>query len=181
MPLAPDHAACPAHLHLDQQLCFPIYAASNLVARLYRPLLDELGLTYPQYLAMLVLWEASPRTVGALGEQLMLDSGTLTPLLKRMETAGLVHRNRDPADERRVLVSLTDDGQALRVRADSVPHRLACRVLGEGQAGTPAAGHTTDLTLLRTQLQALVRTLSHALVTPTSFYSPPPEHTRHTP
>jgi len=159
--------ACAAHLRLDQQLCFPLYAASNLMTRLYRPLLDELGLTYPQYLAMLVLWEASPCTVSALGERLLLDSGTLTPLLKRLETAGLVRRTRDAADERRVLVSLTADGQALQSRAASVPHSLTCRVLGmpEGTAPTPA--HQADLAQLRTQLQALVQTLTRALDAPT--------------
>lgn len=168
------NTACPAHLRLDQQLCFPLYAASNLMTRLYRPLLDELGLTYPQYLAMLVLWEASPSTVSALGERLLLDSGTLTPLLKRLESAGLVCRTRDAADERRVLVSLTAEGLALRSRAEGVPHRLVCRVLGETEqaeglsADTPTAPHAAplaDAVALRSQLQALVHTLSHALDT----------------
>lgn len=167
--------ACPAHLRLDQQLCFPLYAASNLMTRLYRPLLDELGLTYPQYLAMLALWEASPSTVSALGERLLLDSGTLTPLLKRLEGAGLVCRTRDTADERRVLVSLTAEGLALRNRAESVPQRLLCRVMGEAapdpkhSKASPATSQTTheaDAATLRTQLQALVQTLSRALDAP---------------
>lgn len=167
MPHLPVTNVCPTHLRLDQQLCFPLYAASNLMTRLYRPLLDELGLTYPQYLAMLVLWEASPSTVSALGERLLLDSGTLTPLLKRLESAGLVRRTRDAADERRVLVSLTDDGLALRARATSVPHRLVCRVLNEADAHSPsAAKQAADLSLLREQLQSLVHTLSRALDTP---------------
>lgn len=113
-------------LRLDRQLCFALYSASNRLTRLYRPLLEKLGLTYPQYLAMLVLWERAPRTVGELGDALDLDSGTLTPLLKRMESNGLVVRRRDPADERRVIVDLTGDGAALRERALSVPVALMC-------------------------------------------------------
>ncbi len=166
MPTQPTALACPPQLRLDQQLCFPLYAASNLMTRLYRPLLDELGLTYPQYLAMLALWEASPCTVSALGERLLLDSGTLTPLLKRLEAAGLVRRIRDTADERRVLVSLTADGLALQNRAASVPHRLTCRVLTMAEDTAPAQNQANDLVQLRTQLQALVQTLSQALDTP---------------
>ena len=113
---------------LDQQLCFALYSAVNRVTRLYRPVLAALGLTYPQYLAMLALWEKSPRTVGALGDALDLDSGTLTPLLKRLEKQDLVFRRRDPGDERRVIVELTEAGQALRVRAAEVPASLACKI-----------------------------------------------------
>jgi DNA-binding MarR family transcriptional regulator len=115
-------------LRLDRQLCFALYGAANRVTRLYRPLLDALGLTYPQYLAMLVLWEASPRTVGALGEALDLESSTLTPLLKRLEAQGLVARARDPEDERRVIVTLTDAGAALRDKARAVPEQLFCKL-----------------------------------------------------
>ena len=115
-------------LRLDRQLCFALYGAANRVTRLYRPLLDALGLTYPQYLAMLVLWEASPRTVGALGEALDLESSTLTPLLKRMEARGLVVRTRDPEDERRVVVTLTEAGAALREQAKAVPEQLLCQL-----------------------------------------------------
>ena len=115
-------------LRLDRQLCFALYGAANRVTRLYRPLLEALGLTYPQYLAMLVLWEASPRTVGALGEALDLESSTLTPLLKRLETQGLVARTRDPQDERRVIVALTDAGVALREQARSIPEQLFCKL-----------------------------------------------------
>ncbi len=111
-------------LRLDMQVCFPLYAASNLLTRRYRPVLEPLGLTYPQYLVMLVLWEDTPKTVGELGDLLHLDSGTLTPLLKRMETAGLVSRKRDPADERRVLIDLTPAGRALQQRARDVPLTL---------------------------------------------------------
>jgi DNA-binding MarR family transcriptional regulator len=121
-----DTAADPADaLRLDRQLCFPLYAASNMITKLYRPLLAQLELTYPQYLVMLALWERAPRSVGALGDILHLDSGTLTPMLKRMEQAGLVARRRDKTDERRVLVHLTEAGAALRDQALRVPHQLA--------------------------------------------------------
>jgi DNA-binding MarR family transcriptional regulator len=115
-------------LRLDRQLCFALYGAANRVTRLYRPMLEALGLTYPQYLAMLVLWEASPRTVGALGEALDLESSTLTPLLKRLESQGLVARTRDPEDERRVIVTLTEVGAALRDKAKAVPEQLFCKL-----------------------------------------------------
>jgi DNA-binding MarR family transcriptional regulator len=112
-------------LLLDRQVCFPLYAATNLLNRLYGPVLAELGLTYPQYLVMLVLWEHEVQTVGALCARLYLDSGTLSPLLKRMETAGLVKRQRDPADERRVVVALTEQGRALREQARHVPETIS--------------------------------------------------------
>ena len=113
-------------LRLDNQLCFALYGAANRMTRLYRPMLDALGLTYPQYLAMLVLWEKSPQTVGALGDALDLDSSTLTPLLKRLEAGGLVERHRDPQDERRVIVGLTDKGRALRDQAEAIPKQMIC-------------------------------------------------------
>jgi DNA-binding MarR family transcriptional regulator len=112
-------------LLLDRQVCFPLYAVSNLLTRLYRPVLAEFGLTYPQYLVMLVLWERTPQSVGGLGDRLYLDSGTLTPLLKRMEQAGFVTRRRDPEDERRVLIDLTNAGRSLRSAAERVPATLA--------------------------------------------------------
>jgi MarR family transcriptional regulator, organic hydroperoxide resistance regulator len=111
-------------LDLDRQVCFSLYAASNLLNRLYRPVLAGLGLTYPQYLVMLVLWKLTPQTVGSLGAMLHLDSGTLTPLLKRMEQAGLVSRTRDTQDERRVLIGLTPKGRELRSAAQRVPEML---------------------------------------------------------
>jgi DNA-binding MarR family transcriptional regulator len=113
-------------LRLERQLCFALYSAANLTTRLYRPLLEPLGITYPQYLALLALWERAPRTVGELGQALGLDSGTLTPLLKRLQSAGLVTRTRDAADERRVLIDLTAEGRALRERAASIPETLRC-------------------------------------------------------
>ncbi|PVM92607.1 MarR family transcriptional regulator [Caulobacter radicis] len=115
-------------LRLDRQLCFALYSAANRVTRLYRPLLDALGLTYPQYLAMLVLWEHSPRTVGEMGQALDLESSTLTPLLKRLEGAGLIARSRDPDDERRVIISLTDAGDAMRDQALDVAEQFFCKL-----------------------------------------------------
>ena len=114
-----------ALLQLDRQLCFAVYAAAHAYARLYKPLLEPLGLTYPQYLVMLVLWEADGQTVSAIGRRLMLDSGTLTPLLKRLEVAGLVSRQRDPRDERQVRISVTAAGAALKAQAANLPHKLA--------------------------------------------------------
>ena len=137
-------------LALDQQICLPLYAASRAVTRCYGELLAEVGLTYPQYLCLLALWEADgPLGVGELGILLHLDSGTLTPLLKRMEAAGLVTRGRDSADERRVLVSLTDDGWALRERVADVPARLVA-----GMGMTEADGDT-----LRALLDRLITEL----------------------
>lgn len=117
--------AASAWLQLDRQLCYALYAASLAMTRLYKPLLEPLGLTYPQYLVMLVLWEGDGITVSQLGERLALDSGTLTPLLKRLEAAGLVQRLRDTADERRVLLQLTGAGRALKARAAAIPVAIA--------------------------------------------------------
>jgi DNA-binding MarR family transcriptional regulator len=110
---------------LDRQLCFALYSTSLAMTKLYKPLLAPLGLTYPQYLALLVLWETDSIGVNELGERLFLDSGTLTPLLKRMQAAGWVERERDRADERRVIVTLTPAGRALRRKAAHVPIALA--------------------------------------------------------
>lgn len=123
-----DPADTNAMLMLDNQLCFALYSASLAMTKLYKPLLDRLGLTYPQYLVMLVLWERDALTVGELGERLFLDSGTLTPLLKRLEAAGLVSRSRAADDERRVVVTLTDAGRALREQAIEVPIQVSCAV-----------------------------------------------------
>lgn len=112
-------------LKLDNQLCFPLYATAKEVVRLYTPLLDELGITYTQYIALMVLWEEREASVKTLGKRLFLDSGTLTPLLKKMESQGLVTRRRDPADERSVIVAPTAEGDALRDRALAIPERLA--------------------------------------------------------
>ncbi|MGW0605322.1 MarR family winged helix-turn-helix transcriptional regulator [Streptomyces sp. NPDC002644] len=112
-------------LLLDSQICFSLNAASRAFTAVYRVVLKDLGLTYPQYLVMLVLWEEGATPVKSLGERLRLDSGTLSPLLKRLEAAGLVHRRRSAADERSVHIHLTPEGAALRDRARQVPHRIA--------------------------------------------------------
>ena len=139
-------------LGLDQHLCFALYATSLAMTKLYKPVLEPLGLTYPQYLVMLVLWEQDGITVSQLGERLGLDSGTLTPLLKRLESADLVQRLRDAADERRVLLRLTPAGRALKAPAAAVPKALA-----------QASGCTLDeLVDLKTKLQALRQRLNDA-------------------
>ena len=132
-------------LKLDNQLCFAVYSASLAMTRLYKPLLEKLGLTYPQYLVLLVLWERDGLTVSELGERLSLDSGTLTPLLKRLEAGGLVVRIRDSADERRVHVSLTAAGRKLKARAAEVPGCL----MAASQCSVP------ELVSLTQQVQAL--------------------------
>ncbi len=139
-------------LELDRQLCFALYSASRAIVRAYGPLLEGTGLTYPQYITMLALWEDPQRAqaVGELGDKLGLDSGTLTPLLKRLAAMGYVTRSRDPEDERRVLVSLTAEGLALRERLASVPEAL----LGRCQGFDPA-----DAASLRDQLAALTVSL----------------------
>lgn len=135
----------PPELLLDNQLCFALYSASLAMTKLYKPLLDTLGLTYPQYLVMLSLWERDGLTVSELGERLFLDSGTLTPLLKRLEAAGLLVRLRDVQDERRVRITLTGQGRALRDGAQPIPHCVLART-----QCTPA-----DIGALTAQLHAL--------------------------
>ena len=115
-PLAADQP-----LKLDNQICFAVYSAAHAFNRVYKPLLDRLGLTYPQYLVMLVLWERDGVAVKEIGERLHLDSGTLTPLLKRLEQAGLIKRTRSTEDERQVLIDLTSPAQALKEKARAVP------------------------------------------------------------
>ena len=111
---------------LEDQLCFALYAASRAMTARYRPLLDAIGLTYPQYLVMLLLWEEDNQNVGQLGARLSLDSGTLSPLLKRLTTAGLVTRHRRVEDERSVAIALTDAGRALRDKADTISEEIIC-------------------------------------------------------
>lgn len=115
-------------LKLENQLCFPLYAASREMIKHYRPFLDELGLTYTQYIAMMVLWEVKSVSVKALGQRLCLDSGTLTPVLKSLEAKGLLTRRRLPSDERVVFLSLTEEGASLRERALAVPPQIAACV-----------------------------------------------------
>ncbi len=124
-------------LLLRNQLCFPLYAAAKEVVRLYKPFLDEIGLTYTQYIAMMALWESRSLSVKELGERLYLDSGTLTPLLKKMEAQGLVIRTRSAADERSVIVTLTEQGEALKQRAVQVPAKMSkCILLSDEEAKT---------------------------------------------
>ncbi|MGW0247515.1 MarR family winged helix-turn-helix transcriptional regulator [Nocardia goodfellowii] len=138
------------HLRLDEQLCFPLYAASRAMTAVYRPKLDKLGLTYPQYLVMLALWERDGRSVGELCTTLSLDSGTLSPLLKRLQTAGLVQRHRSTADERRVEIRLTGTGREMRAQARDIPNEMA-----------EAVGLSLDeFVALRDTLRRMTETLS---------------------
>ena len=134
-------------LRLDDQMCFALYAASRALTGVYRPLLDELGLTYPQYLVMLVLWENGPSSVKDVGAALHLDYGTLTPLLKRLQAMGLVERRRSVEDERSVEVTLTEEGAALRERVTDVPVQIS-------QALALTADETSSLRDLLRQVQA---------------------------
>jgi DNA-binding MarR family transcriptional regulator len=145
----------PNVLALDDQLCFALYAASRSVIGLYREHLDPLGLTYPQFLVMLVLWERGPVSVGELGEHLMLDSGTLSPLLKRLADAQLVERHRRPDDERSVEVRLTAQGAALRDRAEPIPPRIRTSL---GMTAQERDALRIDLEALARHLRDLGRT-----------------------
>jgi MarR family transcriptional regulator, organic hydroperoxide resistance regulator len=136
-------------LKLDHQLCFALYSTSLAMTKLYKPLLEPLELTYPQYLVMLVLWESEGITVSQLGERVSLDSGTLTPLLKRLEASNLVVRLRDAADERRVLLQLTPAGRALKAKAQAVPEHVAC---ASGCELDELAALTARLKALRDQI-----------------------------
>jgi MarR family transcriptional regulator, organic hydroperoxide resistance regulator len=119
-------------LLLENQICFKIYTAEREITKLYRSLLEEIGVTYPQYLALLVLWEEKTISVKELGRKLFLDSGTLTPMLKRMEANGLVERKRSSEDERSVIISLTDKGLEMKEKAECVPTRLLERLEMDG-------------------------------------------------
>lgn len=138
-------------LRLSSQLCFAVYSTAHAFTRAYKPLLAPLGLTYPQYLVMLVLWQQDDMTVKDIGARLQLDSGTLTPLLKRMSVAGLVARQRDDGDERQVRIQLTEKGAALRTRARRIPAHLARTI---GQSVPDIAALRQQLTLLRDSLDA---------------------------
>lgn len=138
-------------LKLDSMLCFAVYAAGHAFTRFYKPRLDAIGLTYPQYLVFLVLWEEDGLTVKALGEKLFLDSGTITPLIKRLEARGLVRRQRDEEDERQVRIHLTPDGRALRAKALAVPLAVGDALGGDAEAG---AAMRQSLHHLRERLDA---------------------------
>jgi len=140
-------------LLLGNQLCFAIYSTAHAFNRVYKPLLKRLGLTYPQYLVMLVLWEGDDLPVKDIGERLFLDSGTLTPLLKRLEGAELINRTRGTEDERQVLIALTPRGQALREKARAVPQAILAA----------SACSLTELSVMKNELVALRDRLNAAL------------------
>lgn len=145
-------------LRLDDQLCFALYSASRAAVSAYRPVLGELNLTYPQYLVMLVLWEEGDATVARLGQRLQLDSGTLSPLLKRLELVGYIRRARSRADERSVTISLTDLGSDLRERAECVPGTVFGAVAGQpGPDGTEST--MEDVAALRVALHHIAAVL----------------------
>ena len=144
----------PRHsLELSEQLCFSLYTAQRLVTAAYRPILDALGLTYSQYVAMLVLWESAPITMGELGERLGLDYGTVTPLVKRLEAAGLITREKRPEDQRSVRLRLTDAGADLRTRAVDVPDTIA----------EVMALETEEFTILKDSLEHLSENVAKRL------------------
>lgn len=148
--MSPDTA--PPQLKLENQLCFAVHSAAHAFAQAYKPLLEPLGLTYPQYLVMLLLWEKDDRSVSELGAPLYLDSGTLTPLLKRLQAQGLIARNRDTRDERVTRITLTEAGKALQLKAQAVPAGMLCATgLELGDLGT-----------LRDQVNALGQSLRRA-------------------
>lgn len=138
-------------LPLDDQLCYAVYSAGMAIQRVYKPLLDELGLTYPQYLVLNVLWREDKQTVGGVADRLALESSTLTPLLKRLEAAGLVQRTRNPANERQVVISLTDRGRDLRSRAGCLADAL---LSASGQSPAHLNEITRDVRELRNAIYA---------------------------
>jgi len=140
-------------LRLDNQICFAVYSAAHAFNRVYKPLLDRLGLTYPQYLVMLVLWERDGVPVKEIGERLFLDSGTLTPLLKRLEQAGLIKRTRSTEDERQVLIGLTSQGQALKDKARAVPPSI---LAASECSVTELLAMKNEIVALRDRLNAVV-------------------------
>ncbi|MCC3373444.1 MarR family winged helix-turn-helix transcriptional regulator [Cohnella sp. REN36] len=145
-------------LKLENQICFAIYACAREITKLYHPVLKELGLTYTQYIAMLALWERDRVTVKELGERLYLDSGTLTPLLKKLESLGYVLRARDRSDERQLLIEVTEAGRALKEKAFDVPEKVFCRT------GLP----TGELVEIREKMTELIRSIHPAEQTPAS-------------
>ena len=137
-------------LLLDNQLCYALYAAAHRMTKSYRPMLERMGLTYPQYLVLLVLWEADGVTVSEIGRRLRLDSGTLTPVLKRLEASGLLNRSRRQSDEREVEITLTASGRDLRAQAIEVRQSIMCQL------------HMTEpeIQAMRADLNALIDNLS---------------------
>jgi DNA-binding MarR family transcriptional regulator len=151
--MARKHSAADQMLRLDNQICFAVYSATHAFNRVYKPLLDRLGLTYPQYLVMLVLWEQDDVPLRDIGEKLFLDSGTLTPLLKRLEAANLVRRTRSTEDERQVLIALTPQGHALKEKARSLPQSI----LAASDCSVPElVAMKNEIVALRDRLNAVV-------------------------
>jgi DNA-binding MarR family transcriptional regulator len=136
-------------LALDNQFCFAMYSASLAMTKTYKPYLERLGITYPQYLVMLVLWEQDDVLVKSIGERLFLDSGTLTPLLKRLETSGLIARTRDEADERQVRITLTKEGRLLKKKAQEIPRQVLC---ASGQPQAAIGSLKAQLSVIRDDL-----------------------------
>lgn len=151
MPATSDGSAVYDPLLLDNQLCFALYSASLAMTKTYKPLLDVIGLTYPQYLVMMVLWQEDDILVKDIGQRLFLDSGTLTPLLKRLEASALIERTRDAADERQVRITLTPGGRALHSKAAVIPERIVC---ASGQASQTLQDLRSHLAVVRQGLIA---------------------------
>lgn len=140
-------------LKLENQLCFPVYAASRLITREYQPLLDRLGITYPQYLVLMILWEEDGVPVNDIAKKLILNTNTITPLLKRMEKDGIIKRKRSAEDERKVIVQLTAKGRDLQEGAAQIPEQLAGRLL-QGEL------NVEDLVRLKEMLDSIIRSIS---------------------
>jgi DNA-binding MarR family transcriptional regulator len=140
-------------LKLENQLCFPVYAASRLITREYQPHLDKLGITYPQYLVLMVLWEHGPLSVKEISSRLILNTNTLTPLLKRMMNLGIVTRQRSEEDERKVIVALTEKGESMQHEAAEIPEKLLTGLLAEGM-------EVNDIIDLRDRLNTIIKFLS---------------------
>lgn len=158
MPKIAETSAGPDLLALDQQVCFALSVASRSVIAVYRPVLEPLGLTHPQYLVMLALWQHAPVSVKDLSELLQLDPGTISPLLKRLESAGMLRRERDPRDERTLAISLTIEGKALRAQAEKVPGAIVSSL------GLPVE----DLVTLHTTLTTVIAAARAALDGPSA-------------
>lgn len=140
-------------LRLANQLCFPVYAASRLITREYQPFLDKLGITYPQYLVLMILWEEDGMAVNDIAKKLILNTNTITPLLKRMEQQGIIRRKRSRQDERKVIVQLTEKGREMQEEASLIPQQLASRLV-EGEL------RLDDLVRLKESLDSMIRSLS---------------------
>ncbi len=141
-------------LLLENQLCFPLYACARKIVAAYNPFLKELGLTYPQYITMMVLWENNKVAMRDLGKRLYLDSGTLTPVLKKLEAMGYLKRYRNPEDERILMVSITDEGKALRQEAENIPYQMGCLVNKKGELFSGE-----EVGTLKEQLYQIIHTL----------------------